>query len=307
MPRLTGAPSISDADADRLLDEVLDAGVNLIDTSPDYGRSEELIGQCIAHGRAEFILASKCVGCHPGRARSIRARRSAANIRAGVEQSLRRMRTDHLDIVQFHRQPHTSRWDREGRRVTARSSSRRGQGALHRWCRARCPISTSRSISAHSDVFQIPYSLLAAPEHEDVIEAAAVAEAEQASPSAASVAARPPRLREGRPYFYIFRECPRPRSRCVGTRPPRRPARWHDPHGVHASLHARVTQIIVHDHRRHGQPRHTSMTIWQRHVVVAARRRRSRSEASPQRRIGRGSGLWGPAGTPAARLGIATN
>ena len=38
-------PEMADEDAGRLLNAVLDSGINLIDTSPDYGRSEELIGQ----------------------------------------------------------------------------------------------------------------------------------------------------------------------------------------------------------------------------------------------------------------------
>src|SRR2546421_4985614 len=50
--------------AGALLNTVLDSGINFIDTSPDYGASEELIGQHIAHRRDEFVLASKC-GC-PG-------------------------------------------------------------------------------------------------------------------------------------------------------------------------------------------------------------------------------------------------
>ena len=53
-------PEIADEDAGRLLNAVLDGGINLIDTSPDYGRSEELIGACIGHRRDEFFLASKC-------------------------------------------------------------------------------------------------------------------------------------------------------------------------------------------------------------------------------------------------------
>ena len=40
-------PEIADEDAGRLLNSVLDSGINLIDTSPDYGRSEELIGTYI--------------------------------------------------------------------------------------------------------------------------------------------------------------------------------------------------------------------------------------------------------------------
>src|ERR1700749_1403350 len=55
-------PEIADEDAGRLLNAVLDSGINVIDTSPDYGRSEELIGAHLAHRRDEFFLASKC-GC----------------------------------------------------------------------------------------------------------------------------------------------------------------------------------------------------------------------------------------------------
>src|SRR5438128_5328557 len=49
-------------DAGRILNGVLDAGINFIDTSPDYGVSEELIGEHLASRREEFYLASKC-GC----------------------------------------------------------------------------------------------------------------------------------------------------------------------------------------------------------------------------------------------------
>jgi aryl-alcohol dehydrogenase-like predicted oxidoreductase len=45
-----------------MLNAVLDAGINLIDTSVDYGRSEELIGRYLGHRRDEYFLASKC-GC----------------------------------------------------------------------------------------------------------------------------------------------------------------------------------------------------------------------------------------------------
>ena len=64
---LRGAPSgpeVSDEAAAKVLNAVLDAGLNFIDTSIDYGRSEELIGRFIAHRRAEYFLASKC-GCVP--------------------------------------------------------------------------------------------------------------------------------------------------------------------------------------------------------------------------------------------------
>jgi len=95
---LRGAPSgpdVSDAAAEQVLNTVLDAGINFIDTSIDYGRSEELIGRFIAHRRAEYFLASKC-GCVPGAAmgadhvhtaENIRARRRAAQFHRPVAQS----------------------------------------------------------------------------------------------------------------------------------------------------------------------------------------------------------------------------
>ena len=46
-----GRPEIADEDAAPLLNAVLDGGINLIDTSPDYGRSEELIGRYVAPAR----------------------------------------------------------------------------------------------------------------------------------------------------------------------------------------------------------------------------------------------------------------
>ena len=57
---LPRGPEIADEDAGRLLNAVLDGGINLIDTAPDYGRSEELIGRYLGHRRDEFFLASKC-------------------------------------------------------------------------------------------------------------------------------------------------------------------------------------------------------------------------------------------------------
>jgi len=58
-------PDIADRDAGDLLNTVLDSGVTFIDTSIDYGHSEELIGRYISHRRGEYFLATKC-GCPLG-------------------------------------------------------------------------------------------------------------------------------------------------------------------------------------------------------------------------------------------------
>src|SRR5690242_16154531 len=65
---LRGTPrgrDVSDEQAERILNAVLDAGINVIDTSIDYGVAEERIGRYIGHRRSEYFLASKC-GCLAG-------------------------------------------------------------------------------------------------------------------------------------------------------------------------------------------------------------------------------------------------
>jgi len=73
-------PEVSDEQAERVLNATLDAGINFIDTAPDYGRSEERIGASIARRRAEYFLASKC-GCVPGVGMSGEHVHTAENIR----------------------------------------------------------------------------------------------------------------------------------------------------------------------------------------------------------------------------------
>src|SRR6058998_384513 len=89
---------VTEAQAETILRAVLDAGINYIDTSIDYGESEERIGRYIASRRSEYYLASKC-GCPVGEVGGTRAPHvfTGENVIAGVEQSLRRLQADYLD------------------------------------------------------------------------------------------------------------------------------------------------------------------------------------------------------------------
>lgn len=87
-------------EVERLLNGVLDAGVNYIDTAPAYGLSEERIGRAIAHRRGEFVLSTKA-GETFADGRSTYDF-SAEAIRRSVEESLRRLRTDVIDILFLH-------------------------------------------------------------------------------------------------------------------------------------------------------------------------------------------------------------
>ena len=95
-----------DRAVDRLLGGILDLGINLIDTAPAYGTSEERIGRSIAHRRNEFLLCSK-VGetfrIDPATGRAISTYDfSEETIRGSVERSLKRLKTDVLDILLLH-------------------------------------------------------------------------------------------------------------------------------------------------------------------------------------------------------------
>ena len=162
--------------AARLLNDVLDAGITMIDTSPDYGPSEDLIGAGISHRRDEFFLASKC-GCQvepPPPADAFPDHLfDRRNIRAGVEQSLRRMRTDHLDLVQVHMSP--SRSTLEEHDSIAELEALRDEGKV----RFIGMSGTLPELPDHIDMgvfdaFQIPYSALER-EHETSISDAASA------------------------------------------------------------------------------------------------------------------------------------
>jgi aryl-alcohol dehydrogenase-like predicted oxidoreductase len=163
--RPTG-PEIGDGDAGRLLNTVLDEGINFIDTSIDYGRSEEHIGTFIAHRRSEYVLASKC-GCVPNAPHGSDHVHTAENIRNGVEHSLRTLRTDHLDLVQFHRSLRRDEFDAEG--ALAELLELRDAGKVrYVGVSAVLPTLDEQIDMGVFDAFQIPYSALQR-DHEDVI------------------------------------------------------------------------------------------------------------------------------------------
>ena len=90
--------------AARILNEVLDSGINYIDTSPDYRLSETYIGKAIAHRRDEFYLATKC-GCHVdgrGNPQDPSHIWNRERLLANIENSLRLLKTDHIDVWQLH-------------------------------------------------------------------------------------------------------------------------------------------------------------------------------------------------------------
>ncbi len=85
----------------RVVDEAIDHGVNFIDTADSYGDSEDLLGRILSAGKRERVyLATKVYRQHSRDKRV--ARNSRVNIINQLEQSLRLMRTDYVDLYQLH-------------------------------------------------------------------------------------------------------------------------------------------------------------------------------------------------------------
>ncbi len=118
------APETRRAEIERALDAALDHGMCAIDTAPlyDFGAAEVLLGRWIAGRREKVVLLGK-VGLRwdraegdlffethfEGKSRSVRKDSRPESVRRDVEESLVRLRTDHLDLVQIHQRDERTR------------------------------------------------------------------------------------------------------------------------------------------------------------------------------------------------------
>ena len=103
--RIWGGRAVTDEQSKTILNAVVDSGINFIDTANDYGRSEEFIGKFLSHRRKEFYLATKC-GCTVTRRDENTDDTphvwTRENLFRGLNESLQRMKTDYIDIMQLH-------------------------------------------------------------------------------------------------------------------------------------------------------------------------------------------------------------
>jgi aryl-alcohol dehydrogenase-like predicted oxidoreductase len=170
--RIWGGRPVTDDEADTILNAVLDSGINFIDTANDYGRSEEYIGRFLSHRRSDFVLATKC-GCtvvrkdeHTDETPHVWTRE---NLFRGLHESLERMKTDYVDIMQLH---NPSVEQTEAGELVAALNEMKEQGKV-RWIgiSSTHPHIGTYIESGIFDVFQIPYSALEQA-HEEAIQKA---------------------------------------------------------------------------------------------------------------------------------------
>jgi aryl-alcohol dehydrogenase-like predicted oxidoreductase len=144
--------------------------------------AEERFGRYISHRRSEYFLASKC-GCvagdlakNPPPARA--GQRSphiftAENVVQGVNQSLQRMKTEYLDLVQFHSSPSRAELEEHGGLEALQDLQRQGKVRFI-GISGTIPNLKEQIEMGVFDAFQIPYSALERA-HETLIEEASAA------------------------------------------------------------------------------------------------------------------------------------
>jgi len=167
-PNTWGVRVVEDAAAERFLNRVIDAGINFLDTAPDYGQAEQRIGRALHTRRKEFYLATKC-GCdyiqHPDHL-EIKHEWNQDVIRRNLETSLRRLETDYVDLMQFH----------GGDAITLQENGLieqlldfKRQGLVrHIGVSSKLPDLPGLIELGVFETFQVPYSCLS-PEHHDLI------------------------------------------------------------------------------------------------------------------------------------------
>jgi aryl-alcohol dehydrogenase-like predicted oxidoreductase len=173
--RIWGGRAVTDQQAETILNAVLDEGINFIDSANDYGRSEEFIGKYLSHRRNEFYLATKC-GCtvvtRDANTDDTPHVWTRDNLFRGLNESLQRMKTDYVDIMQLHNPPVE---ETEKNQLVEALREMQQQGKVRF-------ISISTTLPhlptylhwGVFDTFQIPYSALER-EHEEWISRAAEA------------------------------------------------------------------------------------------------------------------------------------
>jgi aryl-alcohol dehydrogenase-like predicted oxidoreductase len=172
-PRIWGGRPVTEQQAETILNAVLDAGINFIDTANDYGRSEEFIGKYLSKRRSEFYIATKC-GCkvtyRDENTDDTPHEWTRENLFRGLHESLQRLKTDYIDIMQLHNP--TVEQCQQGDLVNVLKEMQQ-QGKV-RWigCSSTLPLIRTYIEWGVFDVFQIPYSALERA-HENVITEAA--------------------------------------------------------------------------------------------------------------------------------------
>jgi aryl-alcohol dehydrogenase-like predicted oxidoreductase len=175
---MLGAWGNSDHDAGvRIVHQALDAGINFVDTADVYsaGESEEIVGKALRHRRDDVVLATKV---HGGMGPGPNERgNSRVWITREIEASLRRLKTDHVDLYQLHRSdPATDVEETLGALTDLQRQGKIryfGSSTFAAWQLVEAAWTADRRGLARLRTEQPPYSILARQIELDVLPVAA--------------------------------------------------------------------------------------------------------------------------------------
>jgi aryl-alcohol dehydrogenase-like predicted oxidoreductase len=141
-----------------VLNEVLDLGINLIDTASAYHASEERIGKTIFSRRSEYVLASKC-GEH-NREPDTYYDFSYDAIKQSIDRSLQLLKTDYIDVMQIHFGPNPEKVLNDGETVAAMKDAKKEGKVGFLGASIDGKLAERCILSGDFDVMQLEYNLL---------------------------------------------------------------------------------------------------------------------------------------------------
>lgn len=144
-----------DAEIANLLAIAADAGINLLDTAPAYGSSEERLGKLLKHQRTNWIIATK-VGEEFVNGES-QFDFSPQTVRASVDRSLQRLKTDYLDIVLGHSNGEDMRIIQQDELFDTLESLKR-EGKLRAYGMSTKTIEGGLATITHADIAMVTYN-----------------------------------------------------------------------------------------------------------------------------------------------------
>lgn len=174
--RIWGGRPCTGDQANIILNAVVDAGINFIDTANDYGKSEMYLGRYLSGRRDEFYLATKC-GCHvtyAGDHDETPHVWTKDNLLRNIGDSLLKMQVENVDILQLHNP--TVEQAEKFKLVDTLNEIKAMGAATFIGCSSTSPHLDTFIEWGVFDVFQIPYSALER-RHENAITKAAKAAA----------------------------------------------------------------------------------------------------------------------------------
>lgn len=160
---------LGDADAIRkpdgetaatVLHAVLDLGINLIDTASAYHYSEERIGNTLATRRGEYVLASKCGEANNADMSGTYYDFSYGAVSRSIDNSLRLLNTDTIDLMQIHFGPDPEKTINDGETVAAMMDARQAGKIRYLGASISGDLALRCIESNDFDVMQLGYSLL---------------------------------------------------------------------------------------------------------------------------------------------------